>query len=175
MSKRITLSELEAFIKGSLTTKIRKDVSTIHMIREADVASCVYYHLRRFLHLDKTWRVFTQRHSKETGYIIDMVVLKGDLKQEGKLLSPRIAMEFKWNQNRMGKKDRDSLGACVKDLKVKKAYYISVLDKRGKHTITKKPYEKYKVFEMYVRPKVKPKDLKAWRKSRQLFKNAFGE
>jgi hypothetical protein len=134
MSKRITLSELEAFIKGSLTTKIRKDVSTIHMIREADVASCVYYHL-----------------------------------------SPRIAMEFKWNQNRMGKKDRDSLGACVKDLKVKKAYYISVLDKRGKHTITKKPYEKYKVFEMYVRPKVKPKDLKAWRKSRQLFKNAFGE
>ena len=175
MGKKITLSEVGTFIRGSLRTKLRKDVSTFHMIREADVACCVYYHLRRYLRLDPTWRVFAERHSKVTGHIIDIMIFREGSTDSEKCQNPRIAIELKWNWNRMPKKDRSSLDKCVRKLHIKKAYFISILTKQGKQTIRKKGFEKYKLFEIYIRPELKKENLKEWKETRSLFKDALSE
>ena len=172
----ITLSKLGTFIRGSLRAKLGKDVSTFHMIREADVACCVYYHLRRYLRLDSTWRVFAERHSKVTGHIIDIMIFKKGSIDSRKCQNPRIAIELKWNRNTMPKKDRKSLDRCVRQLHVKKAYFISVLSKQGKQTIKKKQFEKYRLFEIYVRPKQKlGEGLQEWNRERKLFKEVLEE
>jgi hypothetical protein len=167
MAKRITLSSLEAFIRNTLREKLKKDLSAFRIIREADIACCVYFHLRKFLLPDSAWMVFAERHSKTTGHFIDIVIFREDSKKRP---SPRIALELKWNWNRIPKKDRASLNKCIKRLRLKKVYFISLCTKEGKHTITKTKREKFKLFEIYVRPDLQGQAYKEWQVKRNLIK-----
>ena len=170
MGKKITLSEVGTFIRGSLRTKLRKDVSTFHMIREADVACCVYYHLRRYLRLDPTWRVFAERHSKVTGHFIDIMIFREGSTDSEKCQNPRIAIELKWNWNRISKKDRASLDKCIEFLQLEKAYFITVFTKKNEyHRIVKTPEEKRRLFEVHIPLELHGKALQDWKAGRRLF------
>lgn len=176
MRKRISLSSLEAFIGHDLREKLRVDLANVRIIREADIACCAYYHLRRFLHSDKTWRVFTERYSKITGHIIDVVIFRGGLDSLRKLPSPRIALELKWDWTRISKKDRLSLNKCIKLLGVRKVYFISLYKKmRDKEGITKTESEKFKLFEIFIHPEMEKGEFALWNTNRRLFSQALSE
>ena len=169
MAKRITISALETFIRRNLPEKLRKDLIDFHIIREADIACCVYFHLRKFLHSDRTWRVFAERYSEITGHIIDIVIFREGLEDSKKCQSPRIALELKWNWNRISRKDRVSLNKCIKLLGLEKVYFISLYTKKNKHTVAKTEDEKFRLFEKYIPLGLQGQALKDWRAERKLF------
>lgn len=170
MANRITISALEAFMRRTLPGKLRKDLLSYHIIREADLATCVYYHLRRFLRSDHTWRVFAERHSTRTGHFIDMVIFREGIEASKKIQRPRIAIELKWNWPTMPKKDRASLNKCIRQMGIEKVYFISAVTKKtGYRTIVKKDVEKYRLFEIAIPLGLKGEEREKWRSERRLF------
>lgn len=170
MANRITISALEAFMRRTLPDKLRKDLLSFHIIREADLASCVYYHLRRFLRSDRKWRVFAERHSTRTGHFIDIVIFREGKEASKKIHRPRVAIELKWNWPAMSKKDRASLDKCIRQMGLEKVYFISALTKKtGYRTIVKKDYEKFRLFEIAIPLGLKGKEREEWRSERGLF------
>jgi hypothetical protein len=170
MAKRINASALEAFIRHILPEKLRKDLHTFHIIREADLACCVYFHLRRFLHSDRSWKVFAERHSYVTGHFIDVLIFREGLENSKKCQRPRIAIELKWNWNRISKKDRASLDKCIDLLGLDKAYFITVFTKKKEyHRIVKTNQEKFRLFEVHVPLGLHGQALKDWKDGRKLF------
>lgn len=170
MAKRINASALEAYIRRSLPEKLLKDLHTFHIIREADLACCVYFHLRKFLHSDRSWKVFAERHSYVTGHFIDILIFREGSEGSKKCQRPRIAIELKWNWNRISKKDRASLDKCIEFLQLEKAYFITVFTKKNEyHRIVKTPEEKRRLFEVHIPLGLHGKALKDWKAGRRLF------
>jgi hypothetical protein len=166
MSKRIPLSALENHIRNKLPTQLQKDMREFRIIREGDIACCVYYHLRRFLRSDGTWRIFAERHSKVTGHRVDIVIFREHSRRRQ---SPRIALELKWNWNRISKKDRASLNKCIQLWGLEKVYFISLYTKKDKQTIQKTEDEKYRLFEIFVHIDLQGQAYEDWRTKRKLF------
>ena len=141
----IGLRSVENFLGGSarsaLPGKLKKDLHDLRMVKEADLECCAYYHLRRFLRRDPTWKVFARKHSVHTYHYIDLLIFRRN--------HPRIAIELHWNKNRISLKDRKSLSASLKRLGVNKAYFMTtVLGAKSYERVLKTEIEKNRLFEI---------------------------
>jgi hypothetical protein len=121
--KQRTLQDIQGFIHKNrphgLRAKLLRDFQQLKFVREADVECAAYYHLRRYIGEDPKWRVFARKHVQLTGHYIDLLIFSDEF--------PVIALELKWGQVNIEKKDRDSLYTALTKLKVQKAYWLSVL------------------------------------------------
>jgi len=142
--KKVTLLQLEHFIRKELKSKLQNDLRKLRIVKEADLESCVYYYLRRLLNQDKSWRILVRKHAKITGRYIDILIFKKVI--------PSIAIELKWNLNRISDKDRKSLRSSLTNLKVHKAYFlVAKTTNNGEYSLlSKKEKDKYRFHEIVV-------------------------
>ena len=149
---RISLLQVERFLKEELPPKLKSDIRTLKIVKEGDLECCVYYHLRRYLRTDKSWHVFARRLSYHTGHYIDILIFRQKRSRGDRQEVPRIAIELKWNRKEISKKDRESLGKSLKMLRVNKAYFITTLIGGDKYTrMAKEDREKYCLHELVIR------------------------
>lgn len=116
--KRDTIAKLEHFIRHGLATKLRNDLRKLRITKEADAECCIYYHLRRTIPADGYWTILARKYARHTEHYIDLILLRKKC--------PRLAIEIKWSQKRMSTKDRRSLNKALRDMRVNKAYFVSV-------------------------------------------------
>jgi len=140
----IPLVEVEGFVKHTLKGKLQKDLRNLRILKEGDVECCAYYHLRKTLKPDPNWRVFARKYSPKTGYYADLVIFH--------FKKARIAIEIKWRENKISRKDRKALASARKNLRVKKTYFYSVMPDASSYEKLpqKKEAEKYRLFECVV-------------------------
>lgn len=118
-SAKITVGQVEKYIEQKLNKKLQNDLKKLRMIKEADLECCAYFHLRKYLYRDSSWKIFARKHSLHTQHYIDLLLFKN--------YKPRISLELKWNKQKIGEKDEQSLSRSVKDLAVNRAYFISTI------------------------------------------------
>lgn len=143
--KRDSLAKLEDFIRHGLVKKLRTDLKKLRITKEADAECCIYYHLRRTLPANGVWTLLARKYTKRTKHFIDLLVLKNK--------RPRLAIEIKWNSTQMSDKDRHSLDAALRKMRVNKAYFISVGPKivgSNYEKIRKTHDEKHRLHEIRV-------------------------
>src|SRR5437879_13005474 len=117
--KKLTVRSVQQFITERLSRKLQRDLQHCFMLKESDLECCSYFYLRKYLAQDNSWRIFARKHVKEdpnsrSRKYIDFILFEQNV--------PRLALELKWNAKSLGKKDRESLNACIGDLNVHKAY-----------------------------------------------------
>jgi hypothetical protein len=159
-TKRRTLLEIQAFIRQRLPLKLCRDLKYLRIVKEADVECAAYHHLRDFIGESHRWRVLARKHVPRTGHYVDLLIFKD--------YSPAIAMELKWGQTNIGKKDRHSLAMSLQKLGVHKAYWLSALStskKKGKWK--KETVEKGVMHRIIVRLELTPKKFSTWRADRK--------
>lgn len=159
-----TLQNVQTFVRRRLRVKLQRDLQGLRIVKEADVECAAYHHLRRYIGEDPKWRVFARKHVPITKHYVDLLIFKKEI--------PVIALELKWDQVNIGKKDRDSLYRAITELKVQKAYWLSTLhsDKR-KQPLVKKPEEKNVLFRIIVPLGLKGAKLEDWKRRRKLFRS----
>jgi hypothetical protein len=165
---KVSLSMVESFLKSGLQKLLREDVQHHRIFKEADLECCFYFHLRNFLQKDERWRIFGRKHSRKTGHYTDLVVYKR--------FTPCIAIELKWRKDELGKKDRSALGKALSKLKVKKAYFFSVLPDESTYARSKKiKNEKRNLFEFPIGLSFtgvdREKRIEQWEHCRKRFRN----
>jgi predicted AAA+ superfamily ATPase len=142
---RVLVAEAERFISGAMRNRLQKDLQQNKMVKEADLESCVYYHLRRFLGADQRWRILARKYSPKVKRYPDLLIYrKGE---------PKIAVELKWMPEEISEKDRGTLRSCIERLNVNKAYFIcTALDRSHYKKLreSKRPNEKYVLRECVV-------------------------
>lgn len=160
----IPLRRVEQFLTRTLPVKLHQDLLQFKIIKEADLESCVYYHLRKFVHRDSNWRILARKHSPQTGHFIDILIFRKQI--------PRIAIELKWNEKSISKKDRESLGKSLTKFGVNKAYFITTLvgDKEYRD-IRWTEIEKNRLIEIVVQLVLPVSKLKIWKAERDLYKS----
>jgi len=122
------------------------------------------------LQSDRNWRVLAERHSYATGHFVDIIIFREGRENRIKCQKPRIAIELKWNWNKISKKERSSLNKCINKLGLDKAYFIAVSTKQKKYqTIVKTEQEKYRLFEIHIHLGLQGEALKGWKAERRLF------
>jgi hypothetical protein len=163
----VNLSCIESFIKRKLQRKLEDDLVKFRIVREADLQSCIYLHLRSYLARDSQWRIYSEKHVPQTHRFVDLLICQ-ECKEGYK---PRLAIELKWNRKRISEKDRRSLCYALKDLKVHKAYFITTNYTDSKYQRIKKTrHERYKLYEIEIRlPQTGNKN--DWRKKRDGIKD----
>lgn len=164
-----TLQDIQTFVRSkkssrSLYFKLRRDLQNLKIVKEADAECAIYYHLRRYIGEDPKWRVLARRYVKCTGHYVDLLIFKNT--------KPAIALELKWGNADLEKKDRKSLYLAITRLKVQKAYWISVFwsDEIKKH-FRKRPKEKYSFHRVIVRLGLKGKELEEYKEKREKFRS----
>lgn len=88
---KLSSKEITLFIKNELPNKIMADLSydRLRIVSEADLQSIVYYHLRKFLCKDNSWRIYNKLYSSKrgtSGVYPDIVLSR---------CFPKIAIELK--------------------------------------------------------------------------------
>jgi len=166
--KKVSLSMVENFPKTGLQKLLREDVQHHRIFKEADLECCFYFHLRTRLEKDKRWRIFGRKHSRKTGHYTDLVVYKR--------YTPCIAIELKWRKDKLGKKDRSALCKALSNLKVKKAYFFSILPDENAYEFSEKLQdEKWNLFECPIglcfTGADRDKRIKKWENRRKKFRN----
>jgi hypothetical protein len=116
MSK-VRLANIERFIGKGMRAAFGRGLQRHKMLREADLACCVYDCIGKFLRWDNDWRLSAHRFEKRIGRYPDLLLLR-DKKSE-------IVIEVKWRRPEISKKDRKTLGACLQKLEVRKVYFIT--------------------------------------------------
>ncbi len=167
MAKSIGLREVENFIRRDLKRKLADDLLNTNMLREADLQGCAYVHLRHFLKGDERWRVFGCRDVPKIRAFLDLLISYDGL--------PQIARELKWKRLRISRKDRRSLHRALKELRLKKVYFLTTADKKSSYTklgSQKSPAEKYRLQECVVVPNCSSDDLLRLKKDRRSYKIA---
>ena len=166
--KRNALSEIERFLRSKLKVKLHNDLRQFRITKEADVECCIYYHLRKTLPARGSWRVLARKYAPRTKHYVDLLIFKNRL--------PIIAVEIKWNEKQMSKKDRESLNRALNGLGVNKAYFFSVGPKISKTTykpLKKRVGEKYRLHEVRVglrlRNEPTESEIAAWWKERDRY------
>jgi hypothetical protein len=147
MANSIGLRELELFIRRNLKVKLAHDFLNARMLREADLQGCVYAHICRFLRSDSRWRVFGCRYVPKISRFLDLLIFCEGI--------PRIAMELKWMRRRISRKDRRSLNKALKELPIKKAYFLTTNKHHSSYKklgCLKRAQEKYRLHEIVVVP-----------------------
>jgi hypothetical protein len=161
--KRDTLGKLENFLRSSVRTKLRNDLRLLRITKEADIECCIYYHLRRTLPAKGPWTVLARKYVPRIEHYVDLLILK-----KGR---PRIAIEIKWNKNKMPDKDRHSLNSALKKMRVNKAYFVSVgpdIAQSRYVTLDKKPHENHRLHEVIVGLDYGDSKIKDWKSRRDL-------
>jgi hypothetical protein len=147
---KIRLIDVESFVKRQLRKKLQRDLRSLRIIKELDLETCTYYHLRKFLQPDPAWNVLTRRFVPATGYYVDVVLFRREI--------PRLALELKWHKKRLSRKDRRSLNAGLKKLRVNKVYYLTTTKDSSQYEKMKKHEdEKYRFRELVVGWDLPPK------------------
>lgn len=161
------LGEVERFLRRELPTKLRTDLKKLRITKEGDIECCIYYHLRRKLPADGLWTILARKFSVRTGYYIDLLLLRKKC--------PRLAVEIKWNQKKMKDKDFNSLMSALKELRVNKAYFVSVgpdVSEESYEKFPKKDSQKYRLHEIRVGleepPRSAKRTIQKWKESRHL-------
>lgn len=161
--ERLRLIEVEDFIRNrkKLRQKLREDLRSLKIAREADIECCCYYRLRKFLKKDPRWKVFARRYAKRTGRYIDILIFH-DAK-------PKIAIELKYNRKHIDKKDRKSLRAGIKRLGAGKAYFITTLVGTDPvyQQVNKNRWERRRLVEIPVILKMSKEKLMRWKLERK--------
>lgn len=140
---RIRLIDVESFVKGQLRQHLQRDLRNLRIIKESDLETCTYYHLRKFLRRDSAWNILTRRFIPTTGFYVDVVLFRKEI--------PRLALELKWHRKRLSKKDRRSLNAGLTKLRVNKVYYLTTTrDSVHYNKMKKHDDEKYRFRELVV-------------------------
>jgi len=158
--RKILLSRVERYLLKELKPKLRGDLRGLRIVKEADIETCAYYHLRRYLKSDPRWTVLARFFAKKTGHYIDLVIFRNS--------KPRLAIELKWNRREISKKDRKSLNRALKRLGAKKAYALTLLrneDDYQKSVKTSK--EKFRLHEIRVGLRWPPQRIKGWERQRK--------
>jgi hypothetical protein len=158
--KNRTLQDIEKFIRKKLRVKLRRDLLGLRIVKEADVECAVYHHLRRYVGEDPRWRVLARKHVPITGYYVDLLIFKR--------YRPVIAMELKWGQSTIGKKDRKSLNGALTKLGVNKAYWLSATpsEKKG-GPLVKETVERHVLHRIVVRLGLNGRELENWKTRRK--------
>jgi hypothetical protein len=165
---RYTVGTVESFIRRRLPGKLQNDLRKLRITKEADAECCIYFHLRKALHADAGWSILARKFARFTEHYIDLLLLRKKC--------PRLAIEIKWNRKRISGKDRRSLNKALKDMRVNKAYFISigpdVTTESYQKLRNKTGFEKYCLHEVPVglgmtSADAKPQ-IKAWRRQRNL-------
>jgi len=71
---RIGRLEIRNMIRGQLCKRLVRDLKQRRIASEADLQSCVYFHLRRFLARDTKWTVLNRAYVRETSSFPDLVL-----------------------------------------------------------------------------------------------------
>jgi hypothetical protein len=167
-SQSIGLRGMQTFLSGPLPMKIAKDLRALRIIKEADLECCAFYHLRQFLQKDPTWNVFARKHVPHTDHYVDLILFRRGypLRRE----YPRIAIELKWNLDRISPKDRHSLNGSIRSLGVHKAYFMTTLvGAKVFNPIRKTRFEKNRLFEIVIRLPLTGHELDDWKQRRRAF------
>jgi len=163
--RNISPVQVESFIRHELPGKLEKDLRLLNIVKEADLECCAYYFLREYLKRDPSWQILAHRHSKRTGYYLDLLIFR--------TLKPRIAIEFKWNPKSISEKDRRSLRKAIKKLQVNKAYFICAVRSTSdfEEIEQKTKTEKYRLHEVFVGLDLPPDKRKSWESKRRILYN----
>lgn len=163
------LSSVESFLRHDIRDQLSADLAELRIMKEGDLQSCFYFHLRRFLQRDNNWRVYSEK-STPYGNVIDLVLFHRSRKSTTTYV-PRIAIELKWRLTRISKKDRESLRQSLHALRVRKAYFFVVNADSDKFVRAKKQRgEKYHLHELVVRLPAGT-DYDSWSERRQRIKH----
>ena len=158
--KQRTLQKIQKFIRKKLPDKLVRDLQGLRIVKEADVECAVYHHLRRHIGEDPVWRVLARKHVPHTGHYVDLLIFKR--------YRPVIAVELKWGQLNIGKKDRKSLDGALAKLGVNKAYWLSAVSSQGKRKpLLKEETEKYALHRIIVRLGLSGRVLRDWKERRK--------
>ncbi len=173
--KKRTLQDIQSFIRKKrprgLREKLLRDLQNLRIVKEADLECAVYHHLRRYIGEDPKWRVLARKHVKRTGHYVDLLIFKNEY--------PAVALELKWNEVNIKKKDRKSLDEAITKLKVQKAYWLSLAfsgPQKGK-TLRKKRKEQHVLHPIVVRLGLTGEELRDYKAQRKKFmsKMALGK
>lgn len=167
---RILLRDVERFIqrKEHLRRKLQKEYLEQRMFKEADLQSCTYMHLRRFLKSDKRWRVFVNAYSKSPGRFHDLAVMEG--------LNQRLIIEIKRRVAEIPAKDRKALNSFLEKHEKGKAYFITTVKKRSEYKklgSKKTSTEKNRLIEVVVDLGLRRAHTNEFRDERDALKSAL--
>jgi hypothetical protein len=161
--KQRTLQKIQKFIRKRLPPKLVRDFKGLRIVKEADVECAAYHHLRRYIGEDPVWRVLARKHVPLTGHFVDLLIFKR--------YRPVIAVELKWGQLNIGKKDRKSLYGALAKLGVNKAYWLSAVSTQGAHQpLLKEEGERYVLHRIIVRLGLGGHKLQDWKERRKLLR-----
>jgi hypothetical protein len=162
--KHHTLQDVQTFIRKQLPDKLRRDLRTQRIVKEADVECATYYHLRRYIGEDLRWRVLARKHVGIIGRYVDLLIFKN--------YYPVIALELKWGQLNIGEKDRKSLNGALTELGVNKAYWISVVASPKPHgKLFKERVERNVLHLIIVRLDLGEPERKEWKQCRKRYRS----
>ena len=160
-------SSITNFIKNDLPKKLKADLLLLKIVKEADIECSAYFHLRNYIGEESEWNILARKHVPATGHYIDLLLFNKE--------TPVIAIELKWAKKKITDKDRISLEKALNDLKVQKAFWISMIPDE----ITEKPErndgDQYRLFQIVIPLGLKNQEKTYWlsrrRKFRQDMKN----
>jgi len=160
--------DITNFIRHELRDKLRVDMQALRMVKEADVECSIYFHLRKFLGENSNWRLLARKHAPATGHYIDLILFKHD--------TPVIAIEIKWGKRRIPDKDRASLEKAIDNLKVQKAYWISMtLDESSQRAPERSTGDQYRLFQIVIPLGLTGEKKKEWINMRRKFRRDMKE
>jgi len=160
----IKVSHLENYIRRELPLAIQKDLLNYRMVREADLETSVYFHLRNYLDSDSLWRVLARKHA-DTEHYIDILIFKSK--------RPRIAIELKWDKKEINPKDTNSLTRAIDELNANRAYFISTIT-HGKHSWNKNkpfkvPIKARNILAIFIPLGLNEEDNREWNERKRIY------
>jgi hypothetical protein len=160
---KILLSHVERYVLKELKPRLRKDLRSLRIVKEADIETCAYYHLRRYLKRDPRWTILARFFARRTGHYVDLVIFRNS--------KPRVAIELKWNRREIAGKDRKSLNKALERLRglgAKKAYALTLLRNEDDYKKSvKTTREKYRLHEIRVGLRWSPQRIRVWEGQRK--------
>lgn len=162
----LLLSEVHNFIRHELRRALRKDLRALKILKESDMECCAYFHLRKFLGRDASWRIFTRKHSRKIRRYPDLVIYHNNRQ--------KLFLELKWHRRKISGKDRKTLGSARAFLRAKKTYFLCALPDASEYSKLKEKtaHERYRLFECIIGLGYKsPHRIAAWEKSRKAFRH----
>ena len=146
-----TLNDIERFVGKRIVSELETDLREFRILKEADLQSSFYFHLRRFLKDDVRWRIYSEKSTPHGNYV-DLVVSQRSKGRHFNRYKPRLAIELKWQRIRISSKDRKSLRMAVQKLRAKRVYFVTVIHNGSPYQPTDKDEkEKYKLKEVIIR------------------------
>lgn len=166
--KKRTLRDIQNFIRKGLSDKLLRDLRQLKIVKEADIECASYYHLRKYIGEDAKWRVLARKHVHLTGHYVDLLLFNR--------YRPAVALELKWGQASIGKKDRRSLAAALAKLRVQKAYWLSATySSKVGVSLKKKAVESGRLHQVIVPLGLTKTDLEDWKARRAKLRSGMAK